>query len=195
MKIAFFAPYPRNTAASQRFRFEQYFSELEKKNIGFSFYSFYPPWSSGSLHGKNFLIKIPGILSGFLRRPFQLLKAIDAEYLFIHRELTPAGPPILEWILIEILHKKIIYDYDDAIWLSDEKKWLNLFKWYRKVSWLCRKSYRISAGNSYLAGYALRYNPSVTIVPTTIDTSETGKFSTNYREDQVTIGWTGSHQV
>jgi glycosyltransferase involved in cell wall biosynthesis len=193
MNIAFFAPYPRNTVASQRFRFEQYFGELEKKGIRFSLYSFYPIWAFESLYSKNFLKKISGILAGYFQRPFQLLKAINADYILIHRELTPAGPPILEWILIQVFHKKIIYDFDDAIWLSDEKKWLNHFKWHRKVAWLCRKSYRISAGNAYIAEFARRYNPSTIIIPTTIDTSKSGRFVVIHRQDQVTIGWTGSH--
>jgi glycosyltransferase involved in cell wall biosynthesis len=197
MKVSFFAPYPPGTAASQRFRFEQYFAELEKKGIQHNLYPFYSPGDFSILYKKNHLLKkAAGIIAGYSRRPLQLLKSLNSDYIMIHRELTPAGPPVFEWIMISVFHKKIIYDFDDALWLSDNpfgKAWLKHLKWHRKIAWLCRKSYRISAGNPYLAEFAARHNPSIRINPTTIDTSISKKFTVVHRHDQVTIGWTGSH--
>jgi hypothetical protein len=40
--------------------------------------------------------------------------------LFIRK--SPFGPPVYEWVLAKILRKKIIYDFDDAIWLTDANR-------------------------------------------------------------------------
>lgn len=199
MRILFLAPYPFNTVASQRFRFEQYFNSLQKKGIAFGFYSFYTLWAYEVLYQKNqYIKKTLGIVTGYFRRCIHLFKCIQANYIMIHRELTPLGPPVFEWILIFTFGKKIIYDLDDAIWTSDKdplKKRLNGLKWYPKVGFLCRNSYRISAGNHYLADYASRYHSRVTINPTTIDTSMTCHLNVRHQENIVTIGWTGSHST
>ena len=197
MKIAFFAPYPRNTVASQRFRFEQYFSALEKKGITCRHYPFYSRRAFNVLYRKGYFFKkFAGVMTGFIRRLVQILRSLESDITFVHREMAPLGPPILEWMLIIFFRKKIIYDFDDALWISDKpskKGWLRKIRWNKKIAWICRKSYRISAGNAYLADFAARYNPSVIINPTTIDMSGIGNIRSAQNTDVVTIGWTGSH--
>jgi glycosyltransferase involved in cell wall biosynthesis len=199
MKIVFLAPYPRGTAPSQRFRFEQYFGVLNEEKIHYSYYSFYSKWAYNTLYNENQKTKkILGVLSGYVLRFYHLLKCIRSDRIFIHRELSPLGPPVFEWILIEILRKKVIYDFDDAIWLSDKlpkNKWLNCLKWYPKVGFLCKRSHMVSTGNEYLAEYALQYNPNVIINPTTIDLAVTGEIKVGSTPPIVTIGWTGSHST
>nr|GFD22599.1 hypothetical protein [Tanacetum cinerariifolium] len=41
------------------------------------------------------------------------------DVVFMHREAAPIGPPVLEWVMAKVLRKRIIYDFDDAIWLKD----------------------------------------------------------------------------
>ena len=199
MKIVFLAPYPKDTVPSQRFRFEQYFGFLKEKNITFTFYSFYTKWAFEALYSENQKLKIfLGTLSGYFLRCYHLLRCMGSDRILIHRELTPLGPPVFEWLLISIFGKKVIYDLDDAIWLSDKQwknKWMEGLKWFQKISFLCKKSFRISAGNTYLAKYALAFNQRVILNPTTIDTSQTRHIIVTHRNDLVTIGWTGSHST
>jgi glycosyltransferase involved in cell wall biosynthesis len=94
-------------------------------------------------------------------------------YIFIHREAAPIGPPIFEWIIAKIFRKRIIYDFDDAIWIpntSDQNKIAAVVKWHGKVSSIIKWSHKVSVGNAYLAEYARKYNRNVVINPTTIDT-------------------------
>ena len=93
--------------------------------------------------------------------------------IFIHREVAPVGPPVFEWIISKIFKKKIIYDFDDAIWLTDRKdeSWiLETLKWRSKIQSICRWSYKVSCGNEYLCDYARQFNERVFYNPTTIDT-------------------------
>jgi glycosyltransferase involved in cell wall biosynthesis len=117
---------------------------------------------------------------------------------FIHREIMPGGPPILEWFIAKVFKKKIIYDFDDAIWLTDKRSEGFLEKtlrWRSKVSLICHWSHKVSCGNHYLANYARRYSDNVVLIPTTIDTDNAHNPDLfPFKTDQpVTIGWTGSH--
>lgn len=140
------------------------------------------------------------LLKGFSKRLLVIPAIIPADYVFIHRETTPIGPPVFEWLIAKVLHKKIIYDFDDAIWLTDkinESKIERLIRWRSKVASICKWSYRISCGNEYLANYARQFNPNVVINPTTIDTENLHKPGVVPKENtnKITIGWTGSHST
>jgi glycosyltransferase involved in cell wall biosynthesis len=142
--------------------------------------------------------KILGILRGFLRRWFHLFKANRVDYVFIHREATPLGPPWAEWLLAKVLRKKIIYDFDDAIWLRDASSVNSvslLLKWSSKVPAVCRWSHAVSAGNAYLATFAQQHAQRVVINPTTIDTEQHHYRLQNQATERPVIGWTGSHST
>lgn len=199
-KVLFLVPYPLQESPSQRFRFEQYFQLLEKHGIQFSVQSFLDShnwqifFKSGHIPSKIF-----ALLAGFTKRLVALLKAPFYHFIFIHREMTPAGPPLFEWILAKILKKKIIYDFDDAIWLPDgapESRLVNFLKWRNKVTSICKWSYKISCGNEYLSSYARKYNTHVLYNPTTIDTLRHNPDNHQKSPNRhIVIGWTGSHST
>jgi glycosyltransferase involved in cell wall biosynthesis len=123
-------------------------------------------------------------------------KASTVDFIFIHRETSPIGPPIIEWLIAKVLRKKIIYDFDDAIWLTDkitESRFENFIRWRSKVANICKWAYKISCGNDYLASFARKFNNNVVINPTTIDTENlhTQGFS-EINKNVLAIGWTGS---
>lgn len=145
--------------------------------------------------------KILSITYSYIKRHLLLFTANQYAFIFIHREATPIGPPVVEWVLAKILRKKIIYDFDDAIWLTDltQESFVTFgFRWRSKVSSICRWSYKISCGNNYLAAYAKQFNPNILIVPTTIDTIDThlpARTKSDSKKKNITIGWTGSHST
>ena len=99
---------------------------------------------------------------------------------------------------LKIWRKKIIYDFDDAIWLantSEQNKIAARLKWHHKVSAICKWSYKVSACNRYLADYALQYNKNVINNPTTIDTEGLHNPTDKKANSTFTIGWTGTHST
>lgn len=202
LKILFITPYPAKVAPSQRFRFEQYFSALQVGGHKYKVVSFLNSrnWQLFFKPGQ-FIPKLSALLRGYVHRLFLLSQASTYDVIFIHREATPIGPPVFEWIIARVLRKKIIYDFDDAIWLTDrtnESTLLRVLKWRSKVASICRWSYKISCGNAYLCDYALQFNPNVTYNPTTLDTESLHNpriYTTDNQEDSVTLGWTGSHST
>lgn len=201
MKILFIVPYPKDEAPSQRFRFEQYYQSLKAAGHYTQVQPFLSLTAWKSIYiSKNLLEKGAFVLLGYLKR-FLILRFIHKfDYVFIHREASPAGPPFFEWCIAKIFRKKIIYDFDDAIWLTDHtnESWLiRKIRWRSKVSSICKWSDKISCGNSYLAEYAKQFNKNVFINPTTIDTLHMPipKAPRANLKEKITIGWTGSHST
>lgn len=200
--ILFICPYPIGQSPSQRFRFEQYFSLLSTNTIHFDVQSFLAQKTWQILYKPgHFLSKAIGVTLGFIKR-FLLLPSIrQYDYIFIHREATPFGPPWFEWIVAKILKKRIIYDFDDAIWMNDESyegRLLRLLKYRKKIKLIIEWSWKISCGNKFLKEYASQYNKNSILNPTTIDTenlhkkTEVNDFN---KKNDITIGWTGSHST
>lgn len=210
MKILILCPYPHGEAPSQRFRFEQYLPYLQEKGFHITQKSFLDEetWRILYKPGNGFK-KAWGIVLGFIKRLLLLLTVFKYDFVFIHREATPLGPPIIEWLIAKVFRKKIVYDFDDAIWLpntSQENKIAAALKWHTKVKWICKWSYKVSCGNSYLADFAKQFNNNVVLIPTTIDTEyhqrnkkqdirDKKQVVANKDSSPIIIGWTGTHST
>ena len=198
-KIYFLVPYPIGAAPSQRFRFEQYYDILRNHEHDVTISSFLDAEAWSILYKRGFyFLKIIKIISGFCTRIKDLLKIPEYDFIFIHREVAPMGPPVFEWLIAKVFKKKIIYDFDDAIWLpntSVNNKIIGGLKCHSKVKSICRWSYRISCGNDYLAQFAREYNNDVVVNPTTIDTKKLHNRTKDQNTSGLTIGWTGTHST
>ncbi|MFY0651313.1 MAG: glycosyltransferase [Cyclobacteriaceae bacterium] len=198
MKILFLAPYPLKAAPSQRFRFEQYFDLLQANGMEYSFQSFYDQITWEVLYKKgNSLKKGWGLISGFLRRLKLLFSIFRYDRVFIHREVAPIGPPVFEWLIANVFNKKIIYDFDDAIWLpntSTENTMISGLKWHNKVASICKWSHVVSVGNAYLGEYSSQFNRNTFVNPTTIDIQSV-HVPSQKSNDLPIIGWTGTHST
>ena len=196
MKILFLAPYPANESPSQRYRLEHYFSFLSAQGIQYDYKPFLDlnTWNIIFQDAKYFK-KATGIAAGFCKRFFQLFVLGRYDFIYIHREATPLGPPFFEWVATKIFKKKVIYDFDDAIWIpftSTYNKGASSLKNFGKVAKICTWSYKVTTGNEYLAAFARKYNKNVIIVPTVVNTVSVH----NRMQDQYTsipaVGWTGT---
>ncbi len=202
MRVLFLFPYPFQEAPSQRFRFEQYLTLLQQNDIEVTMQSFWDLKTWKILYKPDHRAeKVTGFLRGIFNRLKILFTLSGYEAVFIHRECIPLGPPIMEWFISKIWRKRIIYDFDDAIWLpntSTENKAISFLKFHSKVNSICRWSARISCGNKFLAAHAAQYNINAKVNPTTIDTENLHIPEVPVREkkaDYITIGWTGTHST
>lgn len=200
--ILFLVPYPLHESPSQRFRFEQYVAALTAHSYTYHVQTFLDArnWQLFFKPG-GILQKAFALIKGFAKRFILLFYLPAYDWVFIHREVTPVGPPVFEWIIAKIYRKKIIYDFDDAIWLTDRKNeslLLKAGKWRSKVASICSWSYRVSAGNEYLCNFARQYNSQVIYNPTTIDTvllHNPENYTVEKNPEKIIIGWTGSHST
>ena len=199
LKVLFLIPYPLGTAASQRFRFEQYMPYLTDENIHYTVSSFWDKKAWFILYKKGaFVAKTLATLRGLLKRYALIFTAFKYDRIFIHRELYPVGPQIVEFILARIYRKKIIYDFDDAIWLPNyaaNNARFAFVKSYGHVKKLCKYAYKLSVGNKFLAEYGKKFNDNIALNPTTIDTENYHNRIKNQDSEDFIIGWTGTHST
>ena len=196
--IHFWVPYPEKVAPSQRFRVELFLPALTKEGYQYKVLSFLDQgaWDILYAPGKG-IGKIAGTIKGFFRRVNHLFQSVNADYVFLHREAAPLGPPVFEWLLAKVFRKKIIHEYDDAIWIPGGEK-LSFFKKFLKATWkvkyIIKWSYKVAGGNEFLCRYARQYNSSVILLPTVVDT-ESGhhKIKNQLEGERVVVGWTGTH--
>jgi glycosyltransferase involved in cell wall biosynthesis len=202
MKVLFLFPYPLMCAPSQRFRFEQYLQRLQQHRVKVVTQSFWTAAAWKILYQQGHTArKVGHFLQGIARRIFILFSVPGVDFVFLHREAAPAGPPLFEWFIVRVLRKRLIYDFDDAIWMpntSPVNRRASRLKWHQKVDTICRWSYRVSCGNDFLAAYARTFNPNVVVIPTTIDTSfshNPALFAQTNSTRWITLGWTGTHST
>ncbi|MGH3426275.1 MAG: glycosyltransferase [Mycobacteriales bacterium] len=92
-------------------------------------------------------------------------------------------------------NRRLIYDVDDAIWLSGRQTGghpLSALKGAaRKVRWLAARAEHVIAGNEILAEHLAAYNGSVTVVPSLVDPSSY-PLRDHRQAERVTLGWIGS---
>lgn len=200
VKVVFLAPYPIRLAPSQRFRVELFLPELDKANIEYHLQSFIDEKTWHHLYGGGgFIRKSWGVLKGFVRRwKLVLFDLGKFDFVFIHREAAPVGPPVFEWIISKVFRKKIIYDFDDAIWIPNTSKVNKFASWFKacwKIKYICKWSYKVVGGNEYLCNYARSFNKQVIKIPTCVDTVNRHNRLKNQQTAKIIIGWTGSQST
>jgi hypothetical protein len=198
-KVLIVCPYPKGAAPGQRFRFEQYLGLLKNAGIHTEIAPFlsddvckilYKP----GLHVKKAL----GVVDGFSRRVGMLFKMFRYDYIFVHREAAPIGPPIIEALMF-LARRKVIYDFDDAIFVPQYSKAnpiVGALRCSSKVSFIARHSQKVSVCNPYLVDWVSQRNTNVYLVPTTIDENSHRSYGKlRDAKGPVVIGWTGSHST
>ena len=195
-KILCIVQSPSGISASQRFRLELYEKTLKENNIDFHIQSFIDNSTREIIYQEGHIFrKIFGVIKGFWRRFAGLINIPGYDFMVVYREATPIGPPVFELIYTKLLRKKLIYDFDDAIWISqssDNNKWISFVKCSWKIKYICRWSYKVSVGNKYLYDFAIKYNKNVVINPTCVDTKYSHNVIKPHDTEIITIGWTGS---
>ena len=195
-EILMIVQYPENVSPCQRFRFELYRDLLKKNGYLVTTKSFLDKKGYEVVHRYGFVLKkMSALLNGFIGR-FLLIPQIGKyDFILLQREFAPIGPPIFEWLFIKLFQKKIIYDFDDAIWIpsvSEQNSLAGNFKNAKKVKDICKWAYRISGGNEYLCNYAKQFNENVVYNPTCVDTEKKYNVLANHDVEKITIAWTGS---
>ena len=151
-----------------RYRVLQYLPYLKEKGVEASIHFFKEPWPD----------KI---------RFYHSLGNYDL--LYIHRRLFSP----LEFACVRRRAKKIVFDFDDAImYRSSSSKNHYSFSRCLKFAFMMRRVDFVAAGNEFLKSEVLPYNPSVAVIPTSIDLSRYTVKENSQPQIPMTIGWLGS---
>jgi len=194
-KILFIGAHRLNRSPSQRFRFEQYFSFFEKNGFECRLSPLLNEKEDAIFYSEgNFFNKVRIIARCFQKRKKDIQRAHEYDIIFIQREAFMTGTVYFEK-QFKKTGKKIIFDFDDAIWIPNVSDGNKKYAWIKnpsKTTEIISLSNIVITGNDHLADYAKKFNNKVHIIPTTIDTNyHTRKDITT--DNGICIGWTGSH--
>jgi glycosyltransferase involved in cell wall biosynthesis len=115
---------------------------------------------------------------------FALINAARFDIVFLQRKLLP----IPYFFILRLLAKKIIYDFDDAIFLNSNG---DLSKQrYSRFKYICEKSDLIFSGNQYLQSFAKKINSKTFILPTCLNTKEY-QLKVNKSKEFIDLVWVG----
>lgn len=171
--------------ASSRYRAEQYYNKIKNElsdKFVVDYYRIYP--SSHIFFQKYNMFLLFFIM--FYRKLFSLYKCRKFDIIFLQKNTVDILSPFYEVFIKYVLRKKIIFDFDDSIWMLKGK-------YNKKVEWIIKLSDAVIVGNKFLHDYAIKFNNRIYIINTVIDTDKY-KFNCT-REKQkscINICWIGS---
>ena len=180
---------------SQRYRFEQYVSFLESNGFDFTYSYLLSEKDDVTFYSSgNFISKIFILLKCVLIRIKDTFSFSSYDIVFIQREATFFGTSFFEKRAYKS-GAKIIFDFDDSIWLADTSPGNKKWEWIKKPAKFFTSipfAHVVIAGNDYLAEKAKIHNSNVIVIPTTIDTGFHVPKPELRNKECVTIGWSGS---
>ena len=113
----------------------------------------------------------------------------DYDVAFVQKRLFP-----VPWILAaSAFARKLIFDFDDAIWTSPKMNWSvpTKIQMRLRLRTILSRASCVTVGNSYLAEYAGKYNRNVKVIPTCVDT-DYYRPGPSREGEKLRIGWIGS---
>ncbi|MDH5662748.1 MAG: glycosyltransferase family 1 protein, partial [Elusimicrobiota bacterium] len=130
-----------------------------------------------------------------MKRLIDLTMIGAGDIVFLQKEILPHAYPLMEG-LIKKLNRKLVFDFDDAIFLlpPGRRSPLYNFRYRDSIPRILAISDYVIAGNEYLKQYALRFNGNVEVIPTSIDT-EIYCVKRKNSKDKINIGWIGSQST
>lgn len=184
----------KGRSPGQRFRIEHYLPFLEKQGFEIIFSNILSEKDDITFYSKGkYFGKLKIVIKSFFHRLKDIKIAKSCDYVFVYREAFMLGTTYFEKRFSKS-GAKLIFDFDDAIWLNDTSAGNQNVSWLKrpsKTAKICKYSHFVITGNRYLADYALKYNSNVNVIPTAIDMNYHVRNNISKRE-KICIGWTGT---
>jgi glycosyltransferase involved in cell wall biosynthesis len=194
IRVLALSPIPEEGAGC-RFRIAQFIPYLASVGIDVTLSSLFTPEFFSLVYRRgHYLRKAVGFSALSLKRLDSLRDVSNYDVIFIYREIFPIGPAFVERWLASRGRPPVVFDFDDAIFLpavSEANRFIGALKHPGKTASIIRHSDHVIAGNEYLAAYARRFNPAVTMIPTCVDTERYAPRSGSHDGVRV-VGWIGS---
>jgi len=199
MRVLGLATYPVEAAAT-RFRMIQFIEPLARQGIELSVYPFLDSRLHGSLYKRSQWPRTAaGLALASVRRVRELWRARKADVLFVQREAMMFGPPVVEWLAINLDHCPMVLDLDDATYVAYKSPTYgrlgSAFKWFGKTNDLIRWSRLVICGNREIAAYVEGKGREAVVIPTVVDTRQFRPLTQRPDEDMPVIGWVGTHST
>lgn len=176
---------------SSRYRVYNYIDSFKAAGIDFKYSYFWGEFyfkhvlSSKKVFKKRLMLFFYFPLC-ILKRYISILRILRSDIVHIERDFCPGLPIVGEWFIKRILKKILIYEYDDAVYLSDIPR--------GKTNKVIEMADGVIAGNKYLEAHASMSCKNIICIPTSIDTNKyrNEKALNKFENPAIVIGWIGS---
>jgi glycosyltransferase involved in cell wall biosynthesis len=178
----------------------QFIEPLAEHGIELSVFPFLDSRQYGSLYNRSQWPRTAlGLAHASTRRVRELWRAREADLLFVQREAMMFGPPIVEWLAINLHGCPMVLDLDDATYVSYRSPTYgrlgSLLKWFSKTNDLIRWSRLVTCGNREIAAYVKSKGRQAVIIPTVVDTASFRPLTDRTAGSVPVIGWIGTHST
>ena len=203
-RVLVVCPYPEDSAAGQRLKYEQYFKPLSEQGYSFQVASFLDQKTWDVLYKEGHLFKkLFGLIFGYFRRIKTIFDIGNYELVYVFMWVTPVGPPIFERAY-RLLSKKMIFDVEDnyidpqIVPNSDNRNFfLKFFMGNSKQLYLAKNADYVITSSEYIAAETKKINKlsNVIFISSSIDAEKfipINKYSNNKK---IIIGWTGTYST
>lgn len=195
MKILFLTLYPK-LQPSTRFRVIQLLPYLDEA-VKYRVKPLLPETFFNRLYGGGNLIQKTAFHAlEFLFRLKDLFSVFGYDIIFLQKGITTINLRYL-YLILFMLSKKVIFDFDDAITISQITK-INKFPWHMfqdNSEWrkIVKLSYKVIVGNEKLKSDIQDLNSNIYVIPTPVDTGYYAINPNKYRaKDRIVILWSGN---
>ncbi len=189
MRIIIFTKYNK-MGPSSYYRVYQFLEKSNQKysiDIQYFWGDYYFKYIVNKIGFQKYVFILPGLFIGVLRRLFFLFfKLYRYDAVRIEKDFLPGFPVLFEYFIKFVLKKKIIFEFDDAVFLTNFPR--------NKTPKLISLSNVVIAGNNLLKQYAQKYNSNITVIPTGVDYEQYMNIKSVRVEwsSNIVIGWIGS---
>ena len=169
-------------SASSRYRAEQFvqFSIKHNQTQKYKFFAIQPSQKIEDYGRSIYLFFM------IIRKVYSLFLCKSYDIIFLQRNPVKLFSPYYEWIIKNAIRKKVVFDFDDNLWVLTSN-------YDRRIDKILQIADIVIVGNQYLRNKALSFNPSVFVVPTVVDTDSIPSRVTNLDSTEpVVVCWSGS---
>ena len=198
MRVLFLTNTPPG-GPSARYRVYQFIPCLDRHGIKASCHSALTPFiyrrCQPSGGGRSKIIYF-GLSA--LSRLLALFRLAFYDVVYVQKIVLPHVYPFPELMLCKLgrlLGKRVIFDYDDAIFTVSEvrkKTWFERFACPDRLPKVLAQCDCVVAGNNHLADFARGYCKNVEVLPTCVELTRYPARPWNKCSDPVVIGWIGT---
>jgi glycosyltransferase involved in cell wall biosynthesis len=197
-QIVVLCPYPENRAPSQRLKFEQYYPSWRAAGFEVDVRPFWDEDAWAILHRPGHTVrKMAAFLRGMARRRRDLRDAARADLVYVHLDVIPLGPPVMERRLLAS-GVPVVYDIDDMVHLghaSAGNPFMRRLRGRERIETLLEGAREVVVCTEVLDEFAREHNDRVTNISSTVETRTYAVRDPSEEDRGVTLGWSGSHST
>lgn len=202
-RILVLCPFPINTGAGQRLKFEQYYEDWRAAGyeVDVSPFADQQLWEVLFAPG-HLATKACGVLNGYARRVRDVFRLHKYDVVYVHQWVTPLGPPLFER-LTRRLARRIIFDLEDNLLAARREggagpnRLTRMLRGRGKPRLLAEQADHVIASSPALAAECRQLNRhgSATYISSSVNTDRFVPKVDPEGTERLVIGWTGTHST